>query len=483
MKKGLTSQGLLALVIAALLFLFPGVARADSINIDYVAMVGAAVLAPLLAFEVFVEAAFLAIGLKVPYRKVLLVALAMNLASLAAGIPVKIFNAWMYTAILPQELAPYFREYPRAVCLGTAIFFLATLLVESLVVIVWRRRLASGAGWPRAVAAVVLANAATYAVLGPLHYWTTKPTHNIREFTDDTRWAPPPHTTLYYIEQDTGNLCSIRTDGQGKQVLIADTVKDYQLRTQQGWFLYRNGSDELCLVREEEKKPRVCWQAKQPFMMDQVACSPDGRMVAYLESLTAWQQPYRLVVYDVDSGRTIPTEIKTHENEPMLAWSNDPAVVFLEHSGKIEAFRIGKDGSATPAELDSVDQNMLVVYGRFRKMGYSRGSAKWGPTFWQDITDGTQATTYFGLESHLQVKTRDGNLVILTDNPGLLHLPSRSFGDVCLVGNGQQQAVVFDDHRDIYLLDIHQRKVGWIAHGSRVITLTARYQRNLGEKK
>jgi hypothetical protein len=72
-------------------------------------------------------------------------------------------------------------------------------------------------------------------------------------------------------------------------------------------------------------------------------------------------------------------------------------------------------------------------------------------------------------------------MLVLADNPGLLHLPSRGFGDVCFVSDGKE--LVFDDYRDIYLLDVAWRKVGWITHGSKVVTLTGRYQRKIAEGK
>ncbi len=57
----------------------------------------------------------------------------------------------------------------------------------------------------------------------------------------------------------------------------------------------------------------------------------------------------------------------------------------------------------------------------------------------------------------------------------------RSFGDVCFLGNGNE--LVFDDYQDIYLLDVTQRKVGWIAHGWKAVALTARYQRKMFDEK
>ena len=86
------------------------------------------------------------------------------------------------------------------------------------------------------------------------------------------------------------------------------------------------------------------------------------------------------------------------------------------------------------------------------------------------------------LESHLRVKTKDGETFVLADNPGLLHLPSRSFGDVCFLANGNE--LVFDDYED--MISPRRRRigrVGWIAHGSKAVTLTTRYQRKIASAK
>lgn len=479
MKSRQDSTWLTVLGVAGLWILCPAEARADAINMEFVVVAGLVILIPLVAFEVFVEAAVLGIGLKAPYRQTLLVALAANLLSLAAGIPVKIFNAWMYPTILPDELGPYFRQYPRAAILGAAIYFVVTLLVEFLVVVGWWRRRAGGVRLRRVALTVLLANTATYALLAPLHYVATKPTSDIRQFTEDARWAQRPVTRFVYVDRDTGNLCAINTDGQGREVLVPDTVKDYQYQPEHGWFLYRNGSDHLCLLRRG-RKSQVCWQTDQRFMMNQVACSPEGTIVAYLDRIGD-VNPYELVLYDVDSGRAIRTGIKTHEDEydPEIAWSNVPTVLFLEQRGAIEALQIRKDLSVAATELEPVDTNLLVVYGRFGR-GHWWGGDDWGTSFSHDVADDKEAMTYAGLESHLSVKMGDSSFV-LADNPGLLHLPSRGFGDVCFLNHGNE--LVFDDYRDIYLLDVTQRQVGWITHGSKAILPTARYQRTFGDAK
>ena len=75
MKRRISAKWLMVLGAIGLSLLFPRQAKANGINIEAVAVAGIVVLVPLLAFEVFVEAIVLAIGLKVRYRKVLLVAL------------------------------------------------------------------------------------------------------------------------------------------------------------------------------------------------------------------------------------------------------------------------------------------------------------------------------------------------------------------------------------------------------------------------
>jgi hypothetical protein len=469
---------LTVLGVASLWLLFPTEARADAIDIGFVAVAGAVVLVPLMAFEVFVEAIFLAVGLKVTYRKVLLLSLGANLASLAAGIPAKVFNAWMYPHVLPHELAPYFRHYPEAALLGTAIYFVVTVLVELLVVFGWCLNRRADISLRRAAVVVVLANGATYAVLAPLHYLATRPIHDIQEFTDDTHWAQRPVTRIYYVDSDNGNLCSITTDGHGRQVLVPDTVKDYQFRPDGGWFLYRNGSNNLCLWRKSKGKPQVCWKTDQRFTMERVACSPDGTIVAYLSQLGD-PTPYELVLRDTDSGRVVRTGVKTQQDT--IAWSNAPAVLFL--GGTKEAFQVHKDLSATPVRPGTVRKDLPAVYGRFTDMMKSSwwGGDDWGASFDHDESGRTEATAFHGLESHLRVKTNDGSTFVLADNPGLLHLPSRFFDGVFFLANGNE--IVFDDSQDIYLLDVAHRKVGWIAHGTKAVTLSARYQRKMTDGK
>lgn len=451
-------------LLLGLLFMLPTEARADAIDLPFVFVAGSIILIPLMAFEVLVESGFLSIGLRVAYRRLLKVVLLANIASLAAGVPVKMLNAWMHASILPRDLASYFRSYPYAVVMGTFIYFVVTLVAEYLIIRAWCRKEASAVATGRIALFVFVANLATYAVLAPVHYFAARPTHDIREFTDTTEWASRPLTTIYYVDGPSGHLCSVASNGQDKREILADEVKDYQFMPDSGTVLYRNASNTLYLSKADSPARIECWKADRQVRMEQVAVSPDGQYVGYLKRIGELK-PYRLVLYDTTSGRTADTDITTHEDEynPEIAWSASPSVVFLKHKRRLEAIRIGPDLSVSVIEDDPIDNTLAVVYGRFGPLGH-------------DEADSTEVRALRGLDSHIQV-TMNGDSFYLADNPGLLKISRRHFNDVCILANGRE--LVFSDHYGLYLMDMDKRVVGKIADGEKFLVLSDRYRRKI----
>ena len=474
------------IILAALWLLFPSDAKADGINVGFLAAAGIVVLIPLMAFEVFFEAVFLAIGLRIRYSKAVLPSLTANLASLFSGIPVNALNEWVYAEFVPHELAPYSREFPRAQFAGAVIYFVVTVLVELLVLNHWFRKRIATVSLRRLMVVVVAANAATYSFLAPLYYLATRPKSDIRDFTDDSAWANRPPMKIFYIDRDTGNLCSILTDGNGKEVLVPDTVEAFQIPRDEQWFLYRSRSNSLCLFRKN-RTCQTCWRTGVQFAMEQVACSPDGTIVAYLER-GMQPQRFELTFFDADSERAHKTGFgvwhESREPEPQIVWSNDPATLYFEQNGKVQALHIAKDFSVTPFPVRFREKDQMAVYGRSDNLTDWLGDVDGNDSYYHDACAKTEAMTYHSLASRLRVTTRDGSILFLGDAPQIMSLllgrpfaRERVFGDVCLLANGDE--LVFDDRRDIYLLNIDRRKIGWIAHGSRAVTMTARYKRNV----
>src|ERR1044071_8787038 len=99
---------------------------ANAIDLPYVFLLGIAVLAPLMAFQIFVEAFILGRHWKLPARQLWAAAFFANCWSLAAGIPVKIANGFLYDQILPKDFPSYFRAYPVVMTIGSLLYFAAT---------------------------------------------------------------------------------------------------------------------------------------------------------------------------------------------------------------------------------------------------------------------------------------------------------------------------------------------------------------------
>ncbi len=459
--------------------LLPIEARADSINFGFVAVAGIIILVPLTIFVVLVEAIFISIGLKIPYRKALSPVFVANMVSLAAGIPVKIFNSWMYWQILPQAFAPYFRAYPWVMLLGTSIYFTVSLVAEYIVIAVWCRNRKIQIVSRRLAMAVLLGNIATYVVLAPLHYIATKPIHDVKEFTDDSRWACVPPTTLLYVNSK-GILCAIGTDGNNSRVLVSDRVRDYQYLPDQNICLYRNADNNLCIFRESDSKPIVCWKTSKQFMMDQVACSPDGKIVAYIRHVGE-PKPYELVLFAVDSGKDINAGLYLDGDfsDAEIAWSDKNSSLYVKAGNKIDMITIGDRMTASITKCEQNKCCLSRVFGRFGSSRWYRGN-DWGVRFPNDKGEGQEAFSMPGLGSHLRIVV-EGKAIVIRDNPGLLKLGNRWFNDVCFLDNGKE--LVFDERHDIYLFDINQRKAGRIAEGSNFILLNDKYARKIGDMK
>jgi hypothetical protein len=163
-----------------------------------------------------------------------------------------------------------------------------------------------------------------------------------------------------------------------------------------------------------------------------------------------------------------------------VAWSDSPDIFFVESDESVAAYRLRGDLSVEPVSSDAVTRKLLAVYGRFGQNKFGRGDFPWQRGLQHDVCGDTEATTSYGLFSYLRVKSTDGTFIV-ADDGGLLHLPGRQFHEVCLLDNCHE--LIFDDYNDIYLVDVAQRKLGWIAHGSKQVIAAPLYQRRLAEPK
>jgi hypothetical protein len=479
-------------MVLGLLGLFPSEARADAFTVELALLFGGLFVLPVILFLMVVESVCLARGLRISAASALGLALGMNLASLAAGLPVLIVNGVLDLLLLPRQLAGYLRVYPRLVVLGVVVYFAATLLVEVGVVEWWRRRRSWPVGFRRVAGTVLLANLATYAVLVPLGVRDRGPRHDFRELTDDTSWALSPAVTVYYLD-NRSQLSAIDTAGRGRRVLVPDAMRDYQFAADESWFLYHDRQKALRFCRAGGE-PQTCRPPRDDFDLTQVACDPQGTRVAYLQSeeFADWKPGWRLYVWEAATERTLATNywVQSEPSSPRqgdpagwpeLAWSTTEDVLFVQRPSGVVALCIDPDATVRQLDPDEVSPKLFPVYGRFRN-AQSRLTFDGGPLFVEDHAGEWTVIGDDGMlreKPNLEVSQRGVRQLVLDDRSMWNFSSSRilSVRDVGFVQSGRE--LLFDDYRGLYLLNVEQRRLGWLTSGRDWVVPTPRYQRRL----
>lgn len=449
---------------------------ANGIDLPLLLIWGTIVLLPLMVFQVGVESVILSRRWQMGLRELLRCVLLANCWSLLAGIPVKLFNAWLYSLMLPADLAGFFARYPFALFLGTVVYFVVTWLVESRYLLKWLERQEHTSIRSRVRSAVLLANLATYSVLGPVHYFATRPVHNIREFTMDTRWASQPPAQIIYVDTQTKHLKSVHSDGSRPDTIVPLPVVDYQLSSDLNLCVFRGPDGFLHLYRRDTGEQSLIWKAKERFLMEQVAFSPTGRFVAWFS-----ESAQRLEVNDLQSSNRWTHALTGDNMRTRVAWSVEESKFLISTSGKSMLMQVTPESGLQELEVSSKDLSpLLAVYGRVGSSGYRSSAHEWGPVYETDVHADLKAWTFPSFTSSFRIyRTNDAStrVVSLSVNPGLLHFPHYDFrfDHPSFLANGRE--CLFETKNDIYLLDIERRRVGPVAHGHSFILLASRYSK------
>jgi hypothetical protein len=458
---------------------------ADAIDFPLVLGFGLIVLVPLLLFEVVVEAFVLKAAWSIPFGKLCRYTFVANILSLLAGIPVKILNAWLYSFLLPQDLPGFFARYPSAVALGSFIYFIVTVGVEGAYAFRWLRRHQYSIGRWRIWTGALLANLATYIVLAPLHYYFTRPLpEQIREFTPTTKWTGHPEVKVIFTDAVNGYLKTVQLDGSASETIVPRSVKDYLVSADLNLCLFRGTNGTLWLYNRKSAHCDLILQTSERFQMDQVAFSPSGHYVAFASesSVFARESGSTIEAINVLTGQRASQPLaqnfdfqsasvawSTNETEFYIAGfeNNGRESITIQHSGRLDLKRL--TGTNAPP--------VFCCYGRIGK-GAWYGGDDWGRAFNTDSCGDLSAYTEPGLDSHLRIcrgSAWQKPILILSVNPGLIHIARFVFGDVAFLTDCNE--CLFDANGCIYLLDIQNKTVGTVVHGERFILLTPRYQK------
>jgi hypothetical protein len=470
---------------------------ADAINIPFVLGLGLVVLVPLMLFEVGIEALILSKVWRLPYGNLCRYSFLANCWSLAAGIPTKILNSFLYGMILfPLDMAGFLARYPFAVTIGSLIFFLVTILVEGAYAFRWLRRNEFTLVRQQIWRGVILANLASYAVVAPLHYYLTRPINDVREFTRDARWTSHPATKVIFTAADNGYLKAVNIDGSAAETIMPVAAKDYLVSADLNICLFRGKDGNLYLYRRDRGQTNIIWKTNERFRMDEVAFSPSAGRVAIVT-----ENGKNIEVVEVKTGRRICQPFLGADSpcyDISLAWSKEETKFYVTSREKHFVVTVGTKLHLTTETLNNTNTpewnlaietfnntnglEFLTCYGRICNEGRWGGGDDWGASFGIDECSGLRAWSTPGLGSNLRIYRKDQNkcnfrVLTVAVNPGLLRLGSFSFEDVVFLdGCGE---CLFQANDYLYLLDIDRKRVGTVVKGERFILLTPRYQKHL----
>jgi hypothetical protein len=450
---------------------------ADGINIGFLFIGGIIVLVPLMAFEVFVEAWVLKKMWSVHFQELCGLTFRANCWSLLAGIPTKILNAYIYSIVLPQDIPGFFARYPIAIGLGSFIYLVVTVLVECITARRWLGRNQISLSRKQIWQGILVANIATYAVLSPIYYFTTKPYNDVKQFSNDTRWTSHPGTTILFISQPESHLKSIQADGSALKTIVPFPMADYLISSNLNICLFRGTNGNLYLYRRDSGTTNLIWQTTERYFMDQVAFSPSGDRVAFASESENY---FELLEVKTGNRVRLPLPGSPALSDLHLTWSPKEEQFFVRGFAGSSAVSVTIESNATPVVRHLEGTNappLLKCYERTGAVRYY--SDDWGVLRTRDKCGDLEAGAERGLGSSLRIFHRDEksyrDVLTVAVNPGMLHIGGFYFGDVEFLDGCNE--CLFESNGYLYVLDINGKHLGTLAEGHRFIQLTTRNEK------
>lgn len=441
-------------------FIVPVHGRADGIDLPVLIGVGAGILVPLLLFNTAVEAPILAGQLGLTSRQWWWPWFKANVWSLLSGIPVLLFNEALKEWLVPKELGGRVRVYPFFLASSIGIYYLATVLVELAYGRRFLRRTGLRVGAGRLCQAVVLANAASYLVLGSILYYREYPRSEVREFTQDTRWARQPTVTVVAVGRN-GHLEAVRADGAGGRVVVPHEVHDYVVSADLSRVLYRDAEDRFGFFQHGTNVllPDLGLRCRAPGM----DFSPDGRYAAFAGRIGSTDV---LRVCDL-------TTVTVREVSPIgggpgrtLVWSSSPDTFYLQSNREYWAIALGEEIVCT--QLARAPEDLAVHYGRVgTRWGYD------GVSYSQHQQGQRKLLVVPGWGSRLWIDGPEGRLLTLRDPAGSLPVSQAVF-----LEGGAEVLVELGGY--VYLVDPDAKRLGPVVQGERFIAIADPFSKRAG---
>lgn len=433
------------------LILFGGVlpltVRADGIDLPILFSLGVGVVLPLLLFNATIEAPILGRLLRVRWRELWPWWFKANVWSLLAGIP-----AWMICGILderflPAELGHRFRVYPWFLLLHVGVYFVATCLTEALYTRKIVRETELKADWRALIRAVVIANLASYAVLGPAYVAMAWPKADVQEFAADTRWTKQPELTVVAVGPG-GQLEAATADGRNRRVVVPHEVRDYVVSADLRQVLYRGKEDRYFFYQNGTNRaiPDPGFRCLAPGM----DFSPSGSRVAFCDS-------NKLRIYECQTDHWTDLTMDSGGSMNTLAWSTEEDRLYF--CPRLQWTAVTLQPTVVRRSLTDAPNDFAGHYGKIGNV-WSRDGAYYGTHRRGEL----KVSAYGPAVKRLWVSKAGQTALKFNDPAGSLFFEQAAF-----VGDFDE--ILTEGGGYVYLLDVTAKRLGPVMQGSTCIAL------------
>lgn len=464
---------------------------ADTIISPLVLAYGLAVLGPLILLVAVIESWVLHLRLKIAVRTLFWPVVAANVASTFGG-----WFAMVGMALLPEvphlydSIPAHVRAYPWMALEFIGVYFVVSVVIEGL----WLRRRKVQAkigrtGW-RIWGAVVLANAASYVVNGPLFYYATRPTFGVQEMTFDTHWSANGDVPLYYIDPNDSTLRQVQMDGSRDHVLVPQPMKAFLLNADASLVVYVDLLDDLRAYWPSEPRDVLLCKGGDPNEIAAVSIAADGR-VAVVEPMSwsiASQQQARVRIVDpnapdvVLASCVLPMKLRTSA----ICWSRDGARVYVVSvSGRTgeERQTFAFDPHAPdvrpvdPPALDELVENYRCTPAPTHWRTYWYFKHRGG------FDAGTFRIEYYPFPGgRFAIKRDDGEVLHVEGVRPSLGLAPPGVYPLAVLPYGDELVVYWGFSKCLYLLDVDGRRLGVFVNSDAFALPTDDFRPNVGEQ-
>jgi len=436
---------------------FPFTARADGIDLPILITYGVGIFLPLLLFNATVEAPIMGRFLGIKFSELWPSWFKANVWSLLAGIPALVLNEALTGWFLPWELGRRHRAYPFFLVLFILVFFAATCLVEFLYVRRIVRKTGVQVGRTTMVKGVLLANLASYAVLGPVYFFIAYPRTDIREFTSGTPWVKEAALTVVAVGPK-GRLEAATADGQNHRVVVPNEVRDYVLSADLVQVLYRGAGDRFYLFKSgtNQAVPELGFWCRAPEM----DFSPTGKYAAFFNNETQ-----QIHVFDFAAGqsRDVPTFGEGYNRS--LVWSSKEDTLYLK-SGK-DYWEIVLAPAVAYTHLTNSPGDFANHYGRLGNL-----RSRDGVRYSQHQEGAFTLVVAYGWGNRLVIYNQRETVLRLKDPAGQLGVKQAVF----LEGSGEVLVGIGDF---VYILDVLSERIGPVMRGQEFIALAKPFSKQV----